>query len=314
VRRFLRNLPYVLRSRLPLYDAGRFSSKMTSHVLALLSAAFYGAADFLGGLVSRRASTLAVVFLTQSSGFVALVIAVPLLPSAHASASDLMWGSVASLSGSVGVALLYRALAVGTMAVVAPTTAACAVAIPVVAGVLAGERVSQMAWGGIVLAIVAIGLVGQERRTKGDPTQTVSQFRRLPPGLSLALLSGVAIGGFFIALARTSPDSGMWPLVWSRAQSSMLFGVATVAAGVSLRLPRSLLLLAAVGGVLDVVANGLYLMSTWSGSLPVVVTLASLYPASTVLLARFVLKERLNALQVIGVIAALVAITLIVAN
>jgi drug/metabolite transporter (DMT)-like permease len=83
---------------------------------------------------------------------------------------------------------------------------------------------------------------------------------------------------------------------------------------VSFQLPRMLLLLAVVGGVLDVVANGLYLLSTHSGSLPVVVTLASLYPASTVLLARFVLKERLNALQVIGVITALVAITLIVAN
>jgi drug/metabolite transporter (DMT)-like permease len=157
-------------------------------------------------------------------------------------------------------------------------------------------------------------LVGQERRTRADPTPTVSQRRQLPPGLRLALLSGVAIGAFFLALARTSPDSGMWPLVLSRAQSSVLFGIAAAAAGVSLRLPRLLFLLAVLGGVIDVVANGLYVLSTRSGSLPVVVTLASLYPASTVLLARFVLKERLNALQVIGVITALVAITLIVAN
>ena len=287
---------------------------MTSNVLALLSAAFYGAADFLGGLVSRRASTLTVVFLTQSWGFIALVVAMPLFPTAHPSASDLMWGSVASLAGSIGVALLYRALAVGTMAVVAPTTAVCAVAIPVAAGVLTGERVSLPTWMGIALAVVAIVLVGQERRTSADPMQTTSPLRRLPPGLGLALLSGVAIGGFFVALARTSPDAGMWPLVLSRAQSSVLFGIAAVVAGVSLRLPRMLFLLALVGGVLDVFANGLYLLSTRSGSLPVVVTLASLYPASTVLLARFVLKERLNALQVIGVITALVAIALIVVN
>jgi drug/metabolite transporter (DMT)-like permease len=254
------------------------------------------------------------VFLTQSCGFIALVVAVPLLPAAHPSRSDLIWGSAASLSGSVGVALLYRALAVGTMAVVAPTTAVCAVAIPVAVGVLAGEHVSLPAWMGIALAVVAIALVGQERRRRADPMQTTSPLRRMPPGLSLALLSGVAIGGFFVALARTSPDAGMWPLVWSRAQSSVLFGIAAVVAGVSFQLPRQLFLLAVVGGVLDVVANGLYLLSTHSGSLPVVVTLASLYPASTVLLARFVLKERLNALQVIGVITALVAITLIVAN
>ena len=221
---------------------------------------------------------------------------------------------MAGLSGSVGVALLYRALAVGTMAVVAPTTAVCAVAIPVAVGVLAGERVSLPARVGIAIAVVAIALVGQDRRTSADPNQNTSQTRRLPAGLSLALLSGVAIGGFFVALARTSPDAGMWPLVWSRAQSSVLFGIAAVVAGVSLRLPRMLFLLVAVGGVLDVVANGLYLLSTRSGSLPVVVTLCSLYPASTVLLARFVLKERLNAIQVLGVITALVAITLIVAN
>ena len=253
------------------------------------------------------------MFLTQSCGFIALAVTVPLLPAAHPSTSDLIWGSLASLSGSVGVALLYRALAVGTMAVVAPTTAVCAVAIPVAVGVLTGERVSLPAWIGIALAVGAIVLVGQER-TRADAAQSTSPSRRLPPGLSLALLSGIAIGGFFVALARTSPDAGMWPLVWSRAQSSVLFGIAAVVAGVSLQLPRMLLLLAVVGGVLDVVANGLYLLSTRSGSLPVVVTLASLYPASTVLLARFVLKERLNALQVIGVITALVAITLIVAN
>jgi uncharacterized membrane protein len=253
------------------------------------------------------------VFVTQSCGFIALLVAVPLLPAAHPTTSDLIWGSMASLSGSVGVALLYRALAVGTMAVVAPTTAVCAVAIPVAVGVLTGERVSVPTWTGIALAVVAIVLVGQERRMGADPTRSTSPSRRLPPGLNLALLSGVAIGGFFVALARTSPDAGMWPLVWSRAQSSALFGIAALVAGASFQLPRMLWLLAVVGGVLDVVANGLYLLSTRSGSLPVVVTLASLYPASTVLLARFVLKERLNALQVIGVITALVAITLIVA-
>lgn len=257
---------------------------------------------------------MTVVFLTQSFGFVALLVAVPLLPAAHPSTSDLMWGSAASLSGSIGVALLYRALAVGTMAVVAPTTAVCAVAIPVAVGVLTGQRVSLPAWMGIALAVIAIVLVGQERHTRTDPTPTLSRRQRLPPGLSLALLSGVAIGGFFLALARTSSDSGLWPLVWSRAQSSVLFGIAAVAAGASLQLPRPLFLLAFLGGVLDVVANGLYLLSTRSGSLPVVVTLSSLYPASTVLLARFVLKERLNALQLIGVLTALVAITLIVAN
>src|SRR5918995_5447180 len=131
------------------------------YLLALGSALFYGAADFTGGLTSRRAGAIPVVVLSQFSGMVLLGLLLPLLPDASPSRNDLIWGAVAGLTGGIGVALLYRALAVGTMALVAPTTAVCAVAIPVFAAIALGERPSARVVAGIGLALVAIVLVSR---------------------------------------------------------------------------------------------------------------------------------------------------------
>jgi drug/metabolite transporter (DMT)-like permease len=270
-------------------------------LLAILSAATYGAADFLGGLASKRASTIAVVFWSQASGLVMLLLALPLLPDASPSRTDWLWGAVAGVAGSVGVGLLYRALAIGTMAVVAPTTAICAVVIPVMAGVLAGERLARLTLGGMGLAIVAIVLVSQERGT-GQAVRT---------GIGIAFLSGVAIGFFFLALARTSGAAGMWPLVAARGISLLLFGAVGAARG-QLRMSAPAARIALGAGVVDMAANAFYLTATRFGPLSVMVTLTSLYPASTVILARVVLGERLNAWQVVGVVCALAAIVLIV--
>jgi drug/metabolite transporter (DMT)-like permease len=131
-------------------------------------------------------------------------------------------------------------------------------------------------------------------------------------GLGLALLSGVAIGLFYLALAETSPDAGLWPLVAARTTSVALFTVAALTGRHPLRMAPPLAQLVIACGVLDMIANALYLLATRGGPLSVVVTLASLYPASTVILARVVLGERLSGLQVAGVLCALVAVIMIV--
>jgi drug/metabolite transporter (DMT)-like permease len=273
-----------------------------AYLFAIASAALYGAADFLGGMASRRASTIAVVVWSQAAGLVMLLLVLPLLPDASPSRSDWFWGGIAGIAGSVGVGLLYRALAIGTMAVVAPTTAVCAVVIPVIAGVLAGERLAGLTIAGIGLAIVAIVLVSQERGT--------AQVAR--KGMGIAFLSGVAIGFFFLALARTAPAAGMWPLVASRAISLVLFGALGLATAQPMMMASPVARIAIGGGVVDMAANALYLAATRYGALSIVVTLASLYPASTVILARVVLGERLSRWQIAGVGCALGAIVLIV--
>jgi drug/metabolite transporter (DMT)-like permease len=283
------------------------------YLLALGSAIFYGAADFTGGLTTRRAGAIPVVILSQFSGLVLLALILPLLPHASPSRSDLLWGAAAGLTGGIGVALLYRALAIGTMAVVAPTTAVCAVAIPVVVSVLLGERPVPLAIAGIALGIVSIVLVSRQQAAAAQPDRYgPAPRRRLPAGVGTALASGVAIGFFFLTLARTGSDAGMWPILAARLVSVTLFGTVAIAGGRAVRMPVGVAALVIVAGTIDMLANALYLMAARQGPLSIVVTLSSLYPASTVLLARVVLGERLNPWQITGVGCALAAVVLIV--
>jgi len=278
--------------------------------LALASAALYGAADFLGGLGARRTNTIAVVAVSQLVGLMLLAVMLVWLPDADPRTRDLLWGGAAGLAGGIGVALLYRALAVGRMAVVAPTTAVCAVAIPVTAAMLLGERPSAGRLIGMGLAIIAIVLVSQQRSV-GETEDRLLMRRRLPPGLGLALMSGVAIGFFFLALARTAATACLWPLLAARVMSVGLFAVSAVVSGRSLRMAAPVAAIVIAAGVVDMLANALYLIATRYGSLSVVVTLSSLYPASTVILARVILGERLSALQGVGIACALMAVVLI---
>jgi drug/metabolite transporter (DMT)-like permease len=282
-----------------------------NYLLALGSAVLYGAADFTGGLATKRGGTIPVVLISQASGLTLLALLLPILPDAQPARLDLVWGAIAGLTGGIGVALLYRALAIGTMAVVAPTTAVCAVTIPVAVAIILGERPGPLAVVGIFLGILSIVLVSQHTPASAERRQSEAQ-RRLPPGVGTALVSGVAIGFFFLALAQTRPQAGMWPLLVSRSLTVTLFGLISIAGRRSVRMPGTVALYAILCGAVDMVANALYLLAAQQGPLSIVVTLSSLYPASTVLLARIVLRERLNLWQISGVACALAAVVLIV--
>ncbi len=282
------------------------------YLLALGSAVFYGAADFVGGLATRRANAIAVVLVSQLAGLILLALTIPFLPQAFPVVGDVAWGAAAGLAGGVAVALLYKALAIGTMGVVAPTTAVCAVAIPVLAGFAFGERLNPLALAGIALAMVALVLVGQEPVKAHSGAAPMRPGHRLPLGMAQALLSGVAIGLFYLALARTASTAGMWPLVAARSTSVTLFALIAVSGGYAVRLRGPSAPMSIGAGALDMLANVLYLIATRYGSLAVVVTLSSLYPASTVVLARTVLGEQLSAAQKVGVVCALVAVAVIV--
>jgi len=275
-----------------------------AYLLATLAAVFYGAADFTGGMVTKRVATVPVVLLSQATGLVMVAVILPFLGTASPPGPDLWWGAAGGLAGGVGVALLYYGLAIGTMSVVAPTTAVLAVAIPVLTSIALGERPGWLAIAGILLGIGAIALVSRPTvNTEGPPR---------PSGLGVALVAGVAIGLFLLALAQTRPASSLWPLLTARLASVGLFAVIAVVGRRSVRMPVKLGAIAVGGGALDMLANTLYLLAAQIGPLSPVVTLSSLYPASTVLLARVVLGERLNAWQTAGVAAALVAVLLIV--
>ncbi|HLJ74716.1 MAG TPA: DMT family transporter, partial [Thermoanaerobaculia bacterium] len=229
------------------------------------------------------------------AGLVLVLIALPFLPPSSPTPIDFAWGAAAGVASGVGVAWLYRALSKGVMSVIAPVTAVCAVVVPLLVGVALGERPTLRAMLGVLLAIVAIVLVSQ------------SGEKAAATAVPLAIASGFAIGVFLVCLAQSGPPAGLWPLIAARVVSVALFSL------LGFRKPgRASLPLIVGGGALDMIANILYVFAVRQGMLSIVATLTSLYPTSTIILARIVLRERLRAIQQLGVACAAGAIVLIV--
>ena len=277
-----------------------------SILLAGFSAALYGSADFCGGLATRRASVVPVMIFSQLAGLAALLLVLPLLPPASAGIADLMWGALGGCALAGGLTLLYRGLATGKMSVVAPVTAVLAVVVSALAGFAAGDRLSWAGWGGVALALAAIVLVGQDGAPAG-----AAEGRGAARGLRAALLAGALLGLFLTALKQTAPASGLLPLVPARLSAAAALAVAALFTRPPLRGARSAAWLILAGGALDVCANVFYLLAARLGTLTVAATLTSLYPASTIVLARFFLGERLRRIQVAGLACAAAGVALI---
>ncbi|MFI7128572.1 EamA family transporter [Nonomuraea sp. NPDC050153] len=270
-------------------------------ILATACAVVYGTADFFGGLATRRSQVLSVVVLSQIAGLALILALLPLLPGTP-SAAALSWGLTAGLSGAAGLVLFYRALATGVMSVVAPATAVTSAALPVVFGLATGERPEFWALVGVALALCAVLLVSQDKSTdrRGSLASVLT-----------ALAAGAGFGGFFILLSMAPPEAGLWPLVGARMSSITTVALLALITRRALRPAPGSLHIIVAAGVLDMVANVLYLLAQRDGLLSLVAVLVSLYPASTLLLARQVLGERLRSIQVTGVACALGAVALI---
>ncbi len=276
-------------------------------LLALISALCYGVSDFSGGLAARRVAASMVVLISNAVSLLLAALVVVVLPGSAYSAGDLAWGVAAGAVGLVGVVLLYRGLAAGPMSVVAPLTAVLSAVVPVVVGVARGERPGTLALLGVVLAVPSMALISRE--------SPPAQGRRLSRGaLVAALCAGVGFGGFYVLLAQTGSSGGAWPLVGQRG-ASVLILLAVSAVAMSRRtaaLPgRSTLHLAIVAGTTDFAANLAYVLATHRGLLALVAVISSLYPATTLLLARGLLGERVARPQAAGLVLAAVAVALI---
>ena len=280
---------------------------MLALVLGLAAGLTYGVADFTGGLASRRAPLVSVLFISQLFGTCLLLVSFPLLTDGSPTPEAIGWGAAAGLAGASGVTLLYRGLSRGRMSVVAPVTSVNAASIPVVYGLATGERPGAVALVGVVIALTAITFVS---RAGDDPGARETSMLR-DPALLDAIGAGLCFGLFFIFLSFSPSDSSMWPLAGARIASLAAFTVAAVATRTSIRTPQGSLLLIAAAGVLDAGANVFYLLSTREGLLSLVAVLTSLYPAATVLLARVVLKERLVRTQLVGLALAATGVVLI---
>ncbi len=286
-------------------------------LLGLLVATTYGAADFFGGLSAKRERVPVVVVFSQLCGLPVVAILV-LTTAGELTARTLALGAAAGAVGGIGLSCLYRGLASGRMSVVAPITAVGAAIVPLLWGLLHGDRPGRQALGGVALAIVAIWLISRSADVPPSGSEGAEAAGELgsddgdAPFLLLAVVAGISFGMVFVLLAETSDNSGFWPLVAGRSTSILLLAGTALVSGRRLRLPaiRSMTTMAPAG-VLDMTANAIYLVASRRGLLAVVAVLSALYPASTVLLARTVLRERLTRVQLGGLMLAGVGIALI---
>jgi drug/metabolite transporter (DMT)-like permease len=276
--------------------------------LGLAVAASYGAADFCGGLASKRATAWSVVLAAQCVGLAGIGLLVLIDWTPAPPAADLLLGAAASCIGVIGVGLLYFGLARGPMGVVAPITGVGAAVVPVAWGLIRGERPGVVALLGVAIALVAVVLVSYAPGGEADPVRADRMT------LGAAVAAGLAFGVFFVLLSHTGDDAGFWPIFSGRlASTAALLLALTVLARP--RIPRGAApLVIVLSGLFDVSANALFLLASREGLLSLVSVLAALYPAGTVVLARVVLDERLQRHQLAGLGAALAGVALITAG
>lgn len=267
---------------------------MLAIALGLAASLSWGVADFIGGLKSRALDVLAVLAISQSVALVLLVAATAALDEGPPAASALAYAALAGGAGVVGLAAFYRGLAIGAMSVVAPLGGLGAV-LPVAVGVAGGERPGAVQVAGVALALAGVALAARE------PAPDDGSPARLAAGTGLALLAALGFGTFLAAMDAAGDGDVLWALLVARCVSVGLLAGAALVRRPDLREARPHLGPLAAVGVLDLAANGLYVLAATEGLVSLVAVLASLYPVVTVILARALLGERVRRSQLAGV-------------
>jgi uncharacterized membrane protein len=273
-------------------------------VFALCAALAFGVTDFSAGIASRRLSAGPVTAVLQALGLLTAGVGVLVLPGVGPRGPALGFGALSGLGSTIGSLSLYHGMTKGRMAIVATLSAVLTAVLPVLFGLILGQPLSVLAAIGIVLSIPAIGLVSWQADA-ADQSATSS-------GAGYGLLSGAGFALLFIALDRAGTRSGAWPLV--PGQAVAFLSVLPFAGRREARtndLSLQLLGLILATGVISAVANLLFLAATGRGDLAIVAVLSAMYPAITVLLARFILSEKTTVQQSLGLAAAAASVVLV---
>jgi len=276
---------------------------LASPGLSLAAAVTWGAADFSGGIAAKSANAFGVVALAHAVGLVFMLTLAVAFGEAIPPPSTLLWGAVAGLVGGVGLAAFYKALAIGKMGLNAPLASVITAVLPLVFSFWWEGAPHALQLAGFALALASIWLITMQSGSGGASK-----------GLGLAVLAGIGFSGFLLFIKLAGSASVFWPLVAARGASLVLMTTVVLASRSSWNPGRTALPYILIAGILDSGANALYVAAAQRGRLDVAAVLSSLYPASTVILARLVLKERLSGAQSAGMATALVAVVLIAAR
>jgi drug/metabolite transporter (DMT)-like permease len=277
---------------------------MAGIVLALGAAFGWGIADYLGGSASRRVATIVVLTVSQAIGLALAVTAAVTVGLGDPVGADLLYAAGAGVALSLGLGALYRAMAIGAMAIASPI-AATGTVIPVAVGLAAGDRPSGVQVGGAAAAMVGVALCAWSPGPSGLTGGYVAR------GVGLAVLAAIGGGLTATALSAASSAGVIWVLLVQRATVVGVGLAILIRAGAAERPPRSAMPAIAAIGVLDLVATGLFTLAAAHGPLSLVAVVGALYPVVTVALAYVVLSERLAAHQAAGALAAMAGVAAI---
>jgi drug/metabolite transporter (DMT)-like permease len=266
--------------------------------LALGAGMLWGGVDYLGGIASRRAHFLAVMLVAQAFGLVLLLVAMPFVGGI--SQASLVYGLLAGIGVAAGLSLLYWALSIGTMSIVAPISA-CSVLIPFSLALAGGDRPSKVAVGGAALAIVGV-IVASLDESRSEETGRAK-------AVLLAFGAAVGIGTFVYLLGKGGQEGSTFStLLGARVTALALLVVALGLTRTGLRQPAPAMGLAVLMGIGDVVGNALFVVAADRALLSIVSVLASIYPIVTVILAHLLLGERITRTQRAGVLFAMTGV------
>jgi drug/metabolite transporter (DMT)-like permease len=275
--------------------------------LALGSSLAWGISDFLGGLKSRSVALLTVLLVSQGTALILASVLVISRGEAPPGGAFLLYAALAGLSETLGVAALYRGLAVGVMSIVAPI-AATAPVVPVVVGIVLGELPAPLQAAGIALAVAGIVATACRRRA-AEVTRPV-----LASSVVFGLLTAIGFGSFYVAMDAASEGEIPWALLVARLTAVAVFVGVIALTRSRIAVRRSDLPVIAAIGVLVIAADSMYATATTHGLLSVVAVLSTLYPVVTIALARAYLQERIERAQQLGIAMTLCGVVAIAAG
>lgn len=296
------NFPELIKRYNRAHVGRRFI--LASIVFGLLSALSWGAGDFTGGLAARKVGAYRSVFYAEVIGVIFLFSVLAFIDEPFPDMRARLFALAAGMLGTVGLMLLYHAMAVGMMSIAAPVSALLAAAMPVAVGVFTEGLPDFTTLIGFGFALLAVWLVSQ---SEGGVTDILSHLS----DLKLPLLAGIGFGFYFVFMHQATRDGGsVWHMVFSRTGGMTLIVTYLLVTRADWKLELSSLPIISVNGILDLGGNFFFILAGQAGRLDVASVLSALFPGATVILAWIFLKERLNRNQWIGVVFALIAIIL----
>jgi drug/metabolite transporter (DMT)-like permease len=276
---------------------------LTAIILGLTSALAWGAADFTGGLASRKTGAYRAVFYAEILGITVIIVVAIVVWQPIPDVSVWLLAMLAGALGTSGLLLLYHSMTKGLMSIATPVSALLAAVVPVIVGSFIEGSPGLLIFVGFAFALAAVWLISQSQDGIPDLLAHITDLR-------LPLLAGVGFGLYFVLMHSATRQATFWPMVSSRLGGILIIAFYMTLTRTSWRLDRSATSMIVLNGLLDIGGNLFFVLAGQAGRLDVASVLSSLYPGSTVVLAWVFLRERLSRTQWMGIAAALVAIVL----